>query len=91
MNTVQELGWHPDEAYDDAALAREEAAEVVTEVEALDRLRAAIRTVGSQRTWARRNGVGENLLSDVLAGRKRLPPVILRALGLSRAIVGGRS
>ncbi|WP_375275326.1 hypothetical protein [Methylorubrum thiocyanatum] len=84
------MSWHPDDAYDAAALSREEAAEVVAPTAVLDELRAAVERAPSAARWARRHGVGPGYLADVLSGR---PPggKILAALGIGRAYVRGKS
>lgn len=84
------MNWHPDDAYDAAALSREEAAEVVAPAAVLDELRAAVERVPSAARWARRHGVGPGYLADVLSGRRPPEGKILSALGIGRAYVRGR-
>ncbi|CAO4181112.1 HTH cro/C1-type domain-containing protein [Methylorubrum populi] len=84
------MSWHPDDAYDAAALQREEAAEVVAPAAVLDELRAAVERAPSAARWARRHGVGPGYLADVLSGRRPPGAKILSALGIGRAYVRGR-
>ncbi|GJD65648.1 hypothetical protein [Methylobacterium frigidaeris] len=83
------MSWHPDDAYDAAALSREEAAEAVAPAAVLDELRAAIQRQGSAAGWGRRHGVGPGYLADVLSGRRPPGGRILQALGIGRAYVRG--
>lgn len=80
------MSWHPDDAYDATALQREEAA-VLTEVEVLGRLRAAVAEAGGQRAFARLHDMSSGLVCDVLKRRKPAPPAILAALGARWAII----
>ncbi|GJD54853.1 hypothetical protein [Methylobacterium dankookense] len=84
------MSWHPDDAYDAAALSREEAAEVAAPAAVLDELRAAVERAPSAARWARRHGVGPGYLADVLSGRRPPGAKILSALGIDRAFVRGR-
>ena len=45
-----------------------------------------IRKVGSQAAWAGRHGIPVTTLSDALAGRRRIGPAILDALGLEKVV-----
>ena len=85
------MSWHPDEAYDDAALTREEAAEVLSPEAVITRLRLAVTDAGSQSEFARRIGTSKSRVSEALSGRRPPGDAILAALGARRAIVGGRS
>lgn len=78
---------HPDDAYDATVLTRELEGEVLTRDEVLDILRGAVASAGSQRTWARRNAIGEKFLSDILAGRRPPSAPVLAAIRVSRAYV----
>jgi hypothetical protein len=48
----------------------------------LERLRASVERVGSQRAWARKSNVSEAYLSDVLLRRREPGPAILEPLGV---------
>ncbi|GJE47291.1 hypothetical protein GOFOIKOB_0312 [Methylobacterium tardum] len=82
------MSWHPDEAYDDAALQREEAAEVLTPEAVITRLKLAVTDAGSQAEFARRAGTSRSRVCEVLSGRRPPGDAILAALGARRAIVG---
>lgn len=50
-------------------------------------LQARCRAAGSQRAWARANGIPEAEVSDVLHARKKEPTArVLKALGLRRVV-----
>jgi hypothetical protein len=48
----------------------------------LERLQASVKRAGSQREWARKVGVSEAYLSDVLLRRREPGPAILEPLGI---------
>ncbi|TXN73274.1 helix-turn-helix domain-containing protein [Methylobacterium sp. WL6] len=55
------------------------------EAEVLVRLEAACRSAGGQRAWARRHGVSQTAVSEVIRGIRGehgIPPGILAGLGL---------
>ena len=83
------MSWHPDDSYDATALQREEAA-VLTEVEVLARLRAAVAEAGGQRAFGRLHGMSGSLVCEVLRRRKAVPPAILAALDIERGYLGRR-
>ena len=84
------MSWHPDDAYDAAALSREEEAQVVAPAAVMDELRAAVERAPSATRWARRHGVGPGYLADVLSGRRPPGGKILAAFGIGRAYVRGK-
>ena len=51
-------------------------------MDVVNMLRKAVDKAGSQRDWARANNVSDSYLSDVLTGRRKAGPRILRALRL---------
>lgn len=50
-----------------------------------DRLRRAVKAEGSQRQLARRIGISQQHLCDLLSGRRNPGPTVLSWLGLERA------
>ena len=50
--------------------------------EVIERLRRACRQAGGQNHWARRHGLSQAYVSDVLTGKKPPGPRLLAALGL---------
>ena len=58
----------------------------LSEQDIADRLRAAIRTAGSQRAFARQHGISTQYVNDVLRGRRELGQKILDALGVERIV-----
>jgi len=57
----------------------------------LDQLSKEIRAVGSQSEWARRNGLSQTYISQLLIGRRRPGPDVIRALKLERTIAFAQS
>jgi hypothetical protein len=55
--------------------------EIVTEEDLRGVLRGACVEAGGQTAWAKKHGVGKAYVNDVLAGRRRPGPAILKALG----------
>ena len=55
---------------------------LLTESQVRDRLRAAVRDAGSQRAWARQNGLLPSNVNDVLKGRQAPYRKLLDALGM---------
>lgn len=51
-----------------------------------ERLRAECANSGSQREWARANGVSPQFVCEVLMGRKEPSPAVLEPLGLQREV-----
>lgn|GEM_PF-2802419 len=85
------MSWHPDEAYDATRLVCEEAAEVISPEAVITRLKLAVADAGSLSAFARAVGCAKSSVSEALSGRRQPTPAILSALGVRRAIVGGRS
>jgi DNA-binding transcriptional regulator YdaS (Cro superfamily) len=56
----------------------------------LARLRAECRKAGGQRAWAALYGVSESYVSDLLHGRRKPGPRVLKALGLVVTISYGK-
>lgn len=51
------------------------------------KLQQACRKAGSQRAWGEANGgYKQNFLSEVIAGKKKIPKAIVSALGLTRVV-----
>lgn len=48
------------------------------------RLTLLVRAAGTQQACARQIGISQSYLSDILLGRRRVPPRVLRRLGLQR-------
>lgn len=59
---------------------------MLTEQELIDRLRAAVVQVGSQKDFAQQHGISEQYLSDVLRSRREPGQKILDALSLERVV-----
>lgn len=50
-------------------------------------IRRACREAGSQKAWAKRHGVNEAFLSQVLRGEREPSPAILEPFGLERVVI----
>lgn len=59
----------------------------MTEKDALSRLNEAVSEAGGQSSFARHAGISQSFVSDVLSGKRRPSPRLLRALGLRWKIV----
>lgn len=51
-----------------------------------DKLREACAELGSQKAWAKRHGVGDAYVSDILAGRREPGESVLKGLRLKRVV-----
>ena len=52
--------------------------------EVMRRLKRRVQEAGSQHAYARRIGISQSYLSDILLGRRRISPVVLRGLHMRR-------
>ncbi|MBX9750454.1 MAG: helix-turn-helix domain-containing protein [Roseococcus sp.] len=52
-----------------------------------NRLEAACAKAGSQRAWARSQGISEAQVSDILNARRPPAEAVLAALGLARRVI----
>ena len=52
--------------------------------EVMRRLKRRVQEAGSQHAYAHRIGISQSYLSDILLGRRRIPPKVLRCLRLQR-------
>lgn len=59
----------------------------MNEQDILDRLRAAIEQVGSQRAFADQHGISLQYVNDVLRKRREPGQKILDALGIERVVI----
>ena len=50
-------------------------------------LRASCRAAGSQAKWARRHGISQTYVTDVLNGRREPGPAMLEVLHLERVLM----
>lgn len=60
---------------------------MLTEQDVLTRLRDAVMREGSQKAFARRHGISEQYVSDVLRQRRELSEKILDTLQLERVVM----
>lgn len=58
----------------------------IPEARVLNMVRIGIQVAGSQKAYAKRVGLSESYLSDVLNGRRDISPRILKHLGLERVV-----
>ena len=63
------------------------AASVITPPEAVEALREAVKSAGSQKAFACQHGLSQSDVSSALTGRRQPTPGILRALNITRALV----
>jgi DNA-binding phage protein len=59
---------------------------LLDENDVLRLLHEVVDRAGGQSAWARRSGVDRGNLNQVLTGRRRLPPAIMRALKLKKVV-----
>jgi hypothetical protein len=59
----------------------------LTNAEALRRLRAACEGAGGQAAWAKRHGVLNTQLCEILAGKKPITARFLKPLGLEAEVI----
>jgi DNA-binding transcriptional regulator YdaS (Cro superfamily) len=59
----------------------------MSEEQALERLRLAVKKAGGQKAWANQHGVSPQFVCDVLKGRRGLTDTICQAIGLIRETV----
>ncbi len=59
----------------------------LTHDEVIERLRDHIAMAGSQIAMAQKTGVARSTISNVLAGRRKISPEVLRAIGVRRTMV----
>ena len=52
--------------------------------EVMRRLKRRVQEAGSQHAYAHRIGISQSYLSDILLGRRRISPVVLRGLHMRR-------
>ena len=57
------------------------------DIDALPRLRALVAAEGSQRAAAKRLGITDGYICDILAGRREFSASMLAKLGLRRTVI----
>lgn len=60
---------------------------MLTEHEAMERLKAAIAEAGSQQAFAKKHHLAGAYISDVLRGKRALAPAVLAVIGLERVVL----